>query len=132
MDPGDDDYLQSIASMQVSAHVFIRRDGEVVQFVDFGDRAWHAGRSSFAGADECNDYGIGIELEGTDHEPYETVQYERLVQVCSWLMAQWPEISPDRITGHSDIAPGRKSDPGPAFDWARFRQMLAGNRGSQG
>lgn len=118
-------YFATIESLQVSAHGLIERDGNLVQFVDLRERAWHAGRSSFCGREECNDYSIGIELEGTDDTPYTDVQYQTLARLAADLMARWPAITPQRIVGHSDIAPGRKTDPGPAFEWARFRQLLA-------
>lgn len=118
-------YFETIAGVQVSAHALIRRDGEVVQFVSCLDRAWHAGRSCFQGQEECNDFGIGIELEGADDVPYTDTQYQTLARLAELSMAAWPEITPDRITGHSDIAPGRKTDPGPAFDWSRFRACLS-------
>ncbi len=98
----------------------------MVQFVSFLDRAWHAGRSSFCGEDECNDFSIGIELEGADDVPYTSRQYRSLAELSALLMKAWPEITADRITGHSDIAPGRKTDPGPAFDWARYQSLLPG------
>ncbi|CAN0597937.1 unnamed protein product, partial [Ectocarpus sp. 12 AP-2014] len=110
--------------MQVSAHALIRRDGSVIQFVSFLDRAWHAGRSSFRGEQECNDFSIGIELEGADDIPYTDEQYQSLADVSAYVMAAWPEIRRDRITGHCDIAPGRKTDPGPAFDWKHYHQRL--------
>src|SRR5690554_5151992 len=118
-------YFQSIAGLQVSAHALVRRDGSVVQFVSCLDRAWHAGRSCFDGQEECNDFSIGIELEGTDDIPYTPEQYRTLTEMARLTMLAWPEISADRITGHSDIAPGRKTDPGPAFDWSYFSQLLA-------
>ena len=118
-------YFQTIASMTVSAHLLIRRDGAIIQFVSLLDRAWHAGRSRFRGQDECNDFSIGIELEGNDDVPYTEGQYQALSAVCQQIMAAWPEIGVDEITGHSDIAPGRKTDPGPAFDWSRLHQSLA-------
>ena len=117
-------YFQSIADLKVSSHLMIRRDGSVLQFVSLLDRAWHAGRSSFQGEDECNDFSVGIELEGTDDTPYTNAQYDQLAALTSQIMAAWPEITHDRITGHSDIAPGRKTDPGPAFDWPGFRSRL--------
>lgn len=117
-------YFETIAGMQVSAHALIRRDGELVQFVSLLDRAWHAGRSSFEGREECNDFSIGIELEGTDDIPYTEEQYQRLAEVARLVMSAWPLVGTDRITGHCDIAPGRKTDPGPAFDWDRFRECL--------
>jgi len=118
-------YFSTIAELQVSAHALIRRDGSVVQFVSCLDRAWHAGRSCFQGEVECNDFGIGIELEGADDIPYTTEQYATLARLASWVMAAWPAVTADRIAGHSDIAPGRKTDPGPAFDWAYFRDTLS-------
>lgn len=120
LDPSAHPYFQTIADLKVSSHLLVRRDGSVLQFVNLRDRAWHAGRSSFHGEDECNDFSVGIELEGTDDTPYTDAQYERLSTLAALIMAAWPEITPDRITGHSDIAPGRKTDPGPAFDWSRF------------
>lgn len=118
-------YFKTIEGVQVSAHALIRRDGSLVQFVSLLDRAWHAGRSSFRGEQECNDFSIGIELEGTDDIPYTEAQYRTLAATTRLIMAAWPDITPDRLTGHSDIAPGRKTDPGPAFDWHHFRDVLA-------
>lgn len=118
-------YFQSIATMTVSAHLLIRREGTLIQFVSLLDRAWHAGRSHFRGQNECNDFSIGIELEGSDDMPYTEAQYQALSAVCQQIMAAWPDIGVDEITGHSDIAPGRKTDPGPAFDWSRLHQSLA-------
>jgi N-acetyl-anhydromuramoyl-L-alanine amidase len=109
------------ASLRVSAHLFLRRDGELVQFVSCNDRAWHAGRSSWQGRDACNDYSIGIECEGTDEVSYTDAQYARLRELLPMLIAAYPAITPDRIVGHSDVAPGRKTDPGPSFDWSRIR-----------
>ncbi len=117
-------YFQEIDTLQVSAHLLIRRCGELLQFVNFEDRAWHAGLSSFEGRDNCNDYSIGIELEGSDEEPYTTHQYRCLAQVTRALLHHFPGLSPGRIVGHCDIAPGRKTDPGPAFDWQLYRQTL--------
>jgi AmpD protein len=114
-------YFAGIASTRVSAHVLIRRDGEPVQFVPFGERAWHAGKSSWQGREACNDYSIGIECEGTDDLPYEDAQYAALRALLPGLLEVYPRITPDRIVGHSDVAPGRKTDPGTAFDWARIR-----------
>lgn len=126
LDTSEHPYFETIAGMQVSAHALIRRDGSLVQFVSFLDRAWHAGRSCFRGEEECNDFSIGIELEGTDDIPYTDEQYQSLARLSALVMQAWPEIDDDRITGHCDIAPGRKTDPGPAFDWPRFhRQLLA-------
>ncbi|WP_166264872.1 1,6-anhydro-N-acetylmuramyl-L-alanine amidase AmpD [Marinobacter caseinilyticus] len=125
LNPGDHPYFETIATMQVSSHVLITRDGQAVQFVNLKDRAWHAGRSWFDGRAECNDFSIGIELEGTDDDPYTEAQYDTLATLAAAIMAAWPAITQDRITGHSDIAPGRKTDPGPAFDWPYFRRLLA-------
>ena len=118
-------YFETIAELKVSAHALIRRDGSVIQFVSCLDRAWHAGRSSFQGKEECNDYSIGIELEGADDVPYTEDQYRALARLALLAMTAWPEITPGRIAGHSDIAPGRKTDPGPAFEWSRFRALLS-------
>ncbi|UTW14077.1 1,6-anhydro-N-acetylmuramyl-L-alanine amidase AmpD [Marinobacterium rhizophilum] len=117
-------YFQSIEGMEVSAHLLIERSGALVQFVPFESRAWHAGQSCFEGRANCNDFSIGIELEGTDELPYSDAQYAALVQVTLALQQRFPRITDARIAGHSDIAPGRKTDPGPAFDWARFRAQL--------
>ncbi len=125
LDPQAHPYFESIADLQVSAHALIERNGRVTQFVRLLDRAWHAGRSCFQGEVECNDFSIGIELEGTDELPYTEAQYAALVGLTRHIMAAWPAITADRITGHSDIAPGRKTDPGPAFDWDHFHALLA-------
>ena len=124
LDPCAHDCFPAVADLKVSAHVLIRRDGALVQFVALSDRAWHAGESCFGDRVRCNDFSIGIELEGTDCSPYEAAQYERLGDVCRTLMRRWPAIAPDRIVGHSDVAPGRKTDPGPSFDWRRLRDLL--------
>jgi AmpD protein len=124
LDPKLHPYFQQIAQLKVSAHVLIRRTGELIQFVPFDKRAWHAGESSFAGRKTCNDFSIGIELEGTDTLPYETVQYSQLAALTRCIMAAYPAITQDRIVGHSDIAPGRKTDPGEAFDWELYRKLL--------
>jgi AmpD protein len=118
-------YFAGIAVQRVSAHLLIRRDGEVLQFVPFHRRAWHAGVSSFEGRVACNDFSIGIELEGCDDIPYMDQQYAALNVVARALIQAYPGITPTRIVGHSDIAPGRKTDPGPAFDWTKFRGLLA-------
>ena len=117
-------YFAGIADMRVSAHFFIERDGQVSQFVSCLQRAWHAGVSSFAGRDNCNDFSLGIELEGTDDLPYSEAQYDALVALVQQLLAAYPALSVERICGHCDIAPGRKTDPGPAFDWPRLRTAL--------
>ena len=113
-----------IAALRVSAHLLIRRTGEVIQFVPFAKRAWHAGESSFQGKTRCNDFSIGIELEGTDHLAYEQVQYQQLGKVIALLRQAYPGITQDRIVGHVDIAPHRKTDPGPAFDWGYLKGLL--------
>lgn len=117
-------YFAEIAALRVSSHLLIRRDGESIQYVPLHHRAWHAGESFFSGQERCNDYSIGIELEGTDEQPYTDAQYTALVKVTREIMVRYPAITPDRITGHADISPGRKTDPGPAFDWERYRRML--------
>lgn len=117
-------YYEGLRGLQVSAHLFLRRRGELIQFVRLDDRAWHAGVSVFEGRERCNDFSIGIELEGSDQRPFTAVQYRRLASVCRALMRAHPQITPARIVGHADIAPGRKTDPGPCFDWARFRAGL--------
>ena len=114
-----------VAGLRVSAHALIRRDGAVTQYVPFGARAWHAGRSRFGEREACNDFSIGIELEGADNVPYEPSQYTALAQLIRSLCAVYPGLSIERVVGHSDIAPGRKTDPGPAFDWPRLRSLLA-------
>lgn len=113
-------YFSEIEGLKVSAHILIRRDGEIIQYVPFVARAWHAGESIFQGRRACNDYSIGIELEGQDDEPYTDIQYHQLIELKGLLMAGYPLIQPDRVVGHSDVAPGRKSDPGSAFEWARL------------
>jgi AmpD protein len=117
-------FFAEIRGAEVSAHLLIRRDGELVQFVNFNERAWHAGQSCHDGRENCNDFSIGIELEGTDEDAYTDAQYRALTGVTGALMDYYACLSPDRIVGHSDIAPGRKTDPGPAFDWDRYRRGL--------
>ncbi|PAU66012.1 N-acetylmuramoyl-L-alanine amidase [Pseudomonas sp. PIC25] len=117
-------FFTEIAALQVSAHFLIERDGSVTQFVSCLDRAWHAGVSRFEGRENCNDFSIGIELEGTDLEPFTDEQYKALIALSRELLRSYPAITLARICGHSDIAPGRKTDPGPAFDWARLRTAL--------
>ncbi len=132
LDATEHPYFETIADMKVSSHLLVRRDGSLVQFVSLLDRAWHAGRSCFRGEEECNDFSIGVELEGTDDIPYTAAQYQALVDLSRLIMLAWPEITPGRITGHSDIAPGRKTDPGPAFDWPRYRRMLGAGLETEG
>lgn len=124
LDAGAHPYFQEIAALRVSAHALIRRDGELVQYVPLGKRAWHAGSSSFCGRGSCNDFSVGIELEGTDDIPYEPVQYRRLAALASLLMSVWPTITKARIVGHQYLAPGRKTDPGPVFDWGRLFSLI--------
>ncbi|EGN74820.1 negative regulator of beta-lactamase expression [Idiomarina sp. A28L] len=114
-----------LEGLRVSAHCLIRRNGEIIQYVDFNRRAWHAGVSSWQGRERCNDYSIGIELEGTDSTPYTKLQYEALAEVTRVLQQHYPAITNERIVGHEDIAPGRKTDPGPAFDWQTYRALIS-------
>ena len=117
-------YFGQIRGLEVSSHLLIRRDGEVVQFVPFTNRAWHAGASSFRGRTCCNDFSIGVELEGEDETPYTDEQYAVLGGVFKAMLAAYPGITAREIAAHSDIAPGRKTDPGPAFDWLRLYDCL--------
>ena len=119
-------YFHEIGHLQVAAHVLIERNGDCTQFVGFNQRAWHAGQSCYQGRQRYNDFSIGIELEGTDDVNYETVQYNTLAKITNALMAEYPAISIENIIGHETISPGRKTDPGPAFDWQRYRQALPG------
>lgn len=128
LDPNAHPYFKEIADLRVSAHLLIRRSGEIVQYVAFHRRAWHAGQSCFGNRERCNDFSIGIELEGADDIPFTEQQYSVLASVSGALIAAYPQITDSRITGHSDIAPGRKTDPGPAFDWNRFRSLLGQTR----
>lgn len=125
LDSTADPYFETIESLQVSAHLLIERDGQLVQFVSFDQRAWHAGASEYCGAIECNDFSVGIELEGTDNIPYTDRQYEQLVKVTAALLHYYPFMLPEHITGHSDIAPERKTDPGVAFNWDYFNRLLS-------
>jgi AmpD protein len=117
-------WFGQLRGLEVSAHLLISRNGELTQFVPFGARAWHAGASVFDGRGNCNDFSIGIELEGTDETPYTDEQYDVLVPVTRALMREFRGISIPRIVGHADVAPGRKTDPGAAFDWNRYRRAL--------
>lgn len=127
-------YFAEIGELRVSSHLLVARDGGLTQFVKFTDRAWHAGQSSYNGRSACNDFSIGVELEGTDTQDYEAAQYDTLGEVVAALCDAYPGLSQDRVVGHSDIAPGRKTDPGPAFDWRRARFCIgaACRRGSRG
>ncbi len=120
--------LADLEGVRVSAHLFIDRGGVATQFVPFHRRAWHAGVSSFGGRENCNDFAIGIELEGTDDSPYEDAQYERLTGVLEALFLRYPQLSPSRVVGHAEVAPGRKTDPGPVFDWQRLMAAIATSR----
>jgi len=118
------EYFAGLRSLKVSAHALIRRNGEVVQYVDLNRRAWHAGQSQWRGRANCNDFSIGFELEGTDTIPYETAQYVVLARLIAACCRAYATLTPDQVTGHSDVAPGRKSDPGIAFDWPLLRALL--------
>ncbi len=121
---GEHPFFRQIAGLRVSSHLLIRRDGELVQYVPFQRRAWHAGVSHYQGRRACNDIAIGIELEGTDELPYTDAQYRRLGPVAAAISRHYPDISAERVVGHCHIAPGRKSDPGPHFQWFRLRQAM--------
>jgi AmpD protein len=117
-------YFATLAGLRVSAHVLVRRDGSVVQYVPFDRRAWHAGASQWRGRERCNDFSIGIELEGTDAGGYERAQYAALARIVAALCRTYPALAPERVVGHSDVAPGRKTDPGIAFDWPLLRTLV--------
>lgn len=125
LDPAAHPYFAEACAAPVSSHVLIRRSGEMIQFVPFDQRAWHAGASCFEQRTRCNDFSVGVELEGADDQPYEDAQYQTLAELTRALMRRYPAITPARIVGHSDIAPQRKTDPGPHFDWPRLRALLA-------
>lgn len=118
-------YFARIAALRVSSHLLIRRDGSVTQYVPLHLRAWHAGRSVYRGREACNDFSIGIELEGSDDRPFVDLQYSALLRITRAVMARYPAITRERIAAHSDIAPDRKTDPGPHFDWPAYLQGLA-------
>lgn len=122
LNPSLHPYFQEVAGLTVSAHLLVRRDGEIVQYVPFDRRAWHAGQSCYADQMNCNDFSIGIELEGTDDIPYTEIQYRTLAAVLSVLERHYPETR-GHLVGHSDIAPGRKTDPGPSFDWHHLHAL---------
>jgi AmpD protein len=122
--PEEHAYFAQIGPLRVSSHLVIARCGEVTQYVKFTDRAWHAGVSRYEGREACNDFSVGVELEGTDDVPYEPAQYRVLAEVVAALCAAYPSFSPARVVGHSDIAPGRKTDPGLAFDWPLARRLI--------
>jgi AmpD protein len=123
LDPAAHPYYAAIDGLRVSAHFLVRRDGGLIQFVPCGQRAWHAGASSWKGRQRCNDFSVGIELEGSDEHPFETVQYEVLARLIAALRQRYPIAD---IAGHADVAPGRKTDPGPHFDWPRLHRLLVG------
>lgn len=122
-------FFATVITLQVSSHLLIRRDGEYVQYVPFHLRAWHAGASSYCGRERCNDFSIGIEMEGSDEIAYEPAQYRALSTAIHALCRAYPSLSSERVAGHSDVAPGRKTDPGPAFDWPRLLALLRLSRG---
>ena len=124
LDPRRHPYFREIAHLQVSSHLLIRRDGQLLQFVPLEQRAWHAGVSCFQGQEKCNDFSIGIELEGSDETAFTDAQYATLAATTRSIQALYPEIDKAHIVGHSDIAPERKTDPGPNFDWPRYRALL--------
>jgi len=121
-------YFAGIRGFEVSAHLLIRRDGELIQFVPFNRRAWHAGESNFRGRSCCNDFSLGVELEGDDETPYTDSQYAVLIAVSNALIAAYPALSAREVAAHSDVSPGRKTDPGPAFDWLRLYDGLSQNQ----
>ncbi|MBZ4677935.1 MAG: N-acetylmuramoyl-L-alanine amidase [Shewanella sp.] len=124
LDTEADPSFAELKGLEVSAHFLIRRDGELRQYVSVDQRAWHAGVSNFAGRSGCNDFAVGIELEGTDDSGFTEAQYHKLITLSQSLRLAYPDITKERIVGHSDIAPGRKTDPGPGFDWQRYLQAL--------
>ena len=124
LDPRQHESFSCLKGLKVSSHLLIDRNGDCTQFVSFNERAWHAGISEFAGIENCNDFSIGIELEGTDEILYTDDQYESLIEVSNLLLALYPKITKERITGHEHIAPGRKTDPGDVFDWNRYKSRL--------
>ena len=124
LDPGQHCYFSEIAHLRVSSHLLIRRDGELIQFVALDKRAWHAGESCFLERTNCNDFSIGIELEGCDDKPFTQHQYQTLASTTREIQSLHPAISEDRIVGHSEIAPHRKTDPGPCFDWGKYKALL--------
>ena len=130
LDRDQDRYFATIADLQVSAHALIRRDGTLTQYVPFQRRAWHAGQSRYADREACNDFSIGIELEGTDDQPYTAEQYQALAILLRVLISNYPGIVAERICGHCDIAPDRKTDPGPAFDWSHLYNLLQETNGT--
>ncbi|MGX2956161.1 1,6-anhydro-N-acetylmuramyl-L-alanine amidase AmpD [Ursidibacter arcticus] len=124
LDPTEHPYFEEIKDLKVSAHCLINRQGKITQYVNFNDMAWHAGVSCFEGREKCNQFSIGIELEGSNNQPFTQAQYQTLVQLTQTIMQTYPKITPERIVGHCDIAPERKIDPGQYFDWEYYRSLL--------
>jgi N-acetyl-anhydromuramoyl-L-alanine amidase len=124
-------FFAEIEGLKVSSHLCVRRDGSVTQYVKFHERAWHAGQSSWQGRTGCNDFSIGVELEGADTVPYDPRQYTALAEVVAALCRAYPALSPERLVGHNEVAPGRKTDPGPAFDWVHARRLIAASCGAR-
>lgn len=124
LDASEHPYFADIVDLRVSAHILIDRAGQITQYVPFSARARHAGQSELQGRRDCNEFSIGIELEGCDDEPYADCQYQVLAEVVRVLRGGWPDITRDRIVGHADVAPGRKTDPGPVFDWDYFFSLI--------
>lgn len=120
LNPEEHPYFKEVYQLRVSAHLLIKRTGELIQYVAFNKRAWHAGVSVYKNRQKCNDFSIGIELEGSESQPYTPEQYTQLVSVSKLLIEYYPTLSAQHIVGHSDIAPGRKADPGPYFNWNNF------------
>jgi AmpD protein len=124
LDPDAHPYFREIHQLKVSSHLLIRRDGQLIQYVPLNQRAWHAGASNYCGREQCNDFSIGIELEGADDQPFTDAQYHSLIQATDAIMKLYPAIDQDRITSHAAIAPGRKTDPGPLFEWSKYLNSL--------
>lgn len=122
----EDESFKDIETLKVSAHFFIKRTGEVIQFISIFDRAWHAGKSMFKGREACNDFSIGVELEGTDLDDFESTQYQSLITITKAIQESCPLIIKDHVVGHEQIAPGRKTDPGIGFDWEYYIKALEG------
>jgi len=124
LDSSQHPFFEKISDMKVSSHLFLDRKGKLIQFVGLDKKAWHAGVSEFKDQEECNDFSIGIELEGTDTDPYTDAQYDSLISLTNCLMESYPGITKERVVGHSDIAPDRKTDPGESFNWSRYKNSL--------
>lgn len=131
LDPAAHPYFAEIQGLEVSAHLLIRRDGSVIQYVPFGRRAWHAGSSCYGERQACNDFSIGIELEGTDEAPYADAQYAALLRIIPALQRAYPSLADAAVVGHEHVSPGRKTDPGPAFDWSRLRSLATARDDAQ-